>query len=103
MERPVELVCFDDRIRAFLGEQQIGAVILGDASEESGAFYVRLVEQVSGHGRSGRFAMSAGYTQTFAGMSDRSQYLRALLYFESVVAEINQFFVFLRNGGSQYD
>ena len=46
MERPVELVCFDDRIRAFLREQQIGAVILGDASKESGTFYVRLVEVV---------------------------------------------------------
>ena len=103
MERAVELVCFDDGIRAFLREQQIGAVILGDASEESGTFYVRLVEQVGGHGRSGCLAMSAGYTQTFAGMSDRSQYLRAFLYFESVIAEINQFFVFLRNGGGQYD
>ena len=44
MERAVELVCFDDGIRAFLREQQIGAVILGDASKESGTFYVRLVE-----------------------------------------------------------
>ena len=34
MERAVELVCFDDGIRAFLREQQIGAVILGDASKE---------------------------------------------------------------------
>ena len=36
-------------------------------------------------------------------MSDCSQHLGAFLYFESVVTEINQFFVFLRNGGSEYD
>jgi len=37
-----------------------------------------------------RLAMSAGYTQTFAGMSDRSQYLRAFLYFESVVDSLRK-------------
>jgi len=89
MEGTVELVCFDDCIRAFLGKEQVGAVILGDASEECGTFYMRLMEQVGGHGRSSRFTMSTGYTQSFAGMSDGSQYLCALLYFESVVAEIN--------------
>ena len=36
-------------------------------------------------------------------MSNCSQHLGAFLYFESVVTEINQFFVFLRNGGSEYD
>ncbi len=36
-------------------------------------------------------------------MSDCSQHLGAFLYLESVVTEINQLFVFLRNGGSEYD
>ena len=61
------------------------------------------MEQMCRHGGCSGLAMSTGYTQAFARMCNRSQYLSAFLYLESVVAEVNQFFVFLWDGGGEYD
>ena len=40
VERAVILVGFDDHVVALVGEQQVGAIVLRDATEESGGAHV---------------------------------------------------------------
>ena len=75
MERTVELVGFNDHVFTVVRQQQVGAIILRDASQKGVAAYMGLVQQMGCHGGSGGLAVSAGYAKSFPGAGKHSQYL----------------------------
>ena len=51
VEAAVELICLDYYVVALVGEDVVGAVILGNTTQEGIAIYMALVHDVGAHGR----------------------------------------------------
>ena len=60
MKRTVELISFDDRQVTVFRKQQVAVVILQDASQESVAVDMRLLQQMRRHRRYGCLSMCSG-------------------------------------------
>ena len=99
VEGAVELVGLNHRVGAVGREQQVGAIVFRDASQEGRAAHVRLVQQVGGHGAGGGLAVGACHAEAFAAARDEAQHLGALVYLEATGAEVGQFGMLLRDGG----
>ena len=99
VERAVEFVGLDDGVGTFSRQQQVGAVVLGDATQKGRTAHVRLMQQVGQHGARGGLAMRAGHAQGLAAARDEAQHLRAFVYLETSVAEVFQFGMRLGHGG----
>ena len=59
---------------------------------------MRLVEEMRRHCTCGGLAMRAGNAESFAAAGNRAQYLGTFMYLETILPEIDQFGMFLRNG-----
>ena len=100
MERTVKLISFYHYIVTFLRQQQVCAVVLGNASQKRVTLHVRLMQQMCRHGGSGGLAMRTCHTESLACASQHTQYLRAFLNLKTMVTEKRKFGVFLGNGRS---
>ena len=102
MEGAVELVGLDDHEVALVGEDVVGAVILGYATQERVAVDMALVHDVGAHGGSGGLAVCAGEAESLVGTGQGAQHLGALLYGEPPLAEEAEFLVRGGDGGSEH-
>ena len=98
VERTVEFIGLNHHVVALFGEDIVGAVVLGDTSEEGITVDAALVHDVGAHGGSGGLAVSACHAKSFVRAGEDAQHLGALLNFEAVFTEIHQFGMLSRNG-----
>ena len=96
MERTVELVGFN-HYEIGIRQDIVRAVVLGDTAEESVAVEMALVQDVGTHGARCSLAMCSCHTESLMVSCQCSQHLGALLYFETILTEILQLFMILRN------
>lgn len=59
---------------------------------------MRLVEEMRRHCTCGGLAMRTGNAESFAAAGNRAQYLGTFMYLETILPEIGQFGMLLRNG-----
>ena len=94
----VEFVRFNHSIRAGLRQEQVCSVVFGNAAEESGTAYMRLVKQVCGHCTRGSLSMSAGNAKSLAAAGDGAQHLGAFVYLKTVFMKVRQLGMLLGDG-----
>ena len=98
VETAVKLICLDDYEVALVRENVVGAIVLGDSSEEGIAVEMALVHDVGTHGRSRSLAVCTCHAQSLVGAGQGTKNLRTLLDGESILAEVNQLLVLSRDG-----
>ena len=99
METAVKLVSLNHDVVA-LAEDVVGAIVLGDSSEEGVAVYVALVHNVGTHGGCGGLAVGSGKAQTLVGAGEGTEHLGALLDGEAALTEKDHLLVLGGDGGS---
>ena len=97
MKTTVKLIGLDD-YKIGVGEDIIGAIILGNTSEESITVKMALMHNMGTHRRCSGLTMGTGYTKSLMGLSQRAEYLSALLNLETVLTEIPKFLMMIRDG-----
>ena len=78
MEGAVVLVGLDHGVVAVVADQEVGAVVVGDAAEEGVTAHVALVQQVRQHGGGRRLAMRARDAESALAAGELAQQLGAL-------------------------
>ena len=96
-EGAVELIGLGDHQPA-VGEQEVGAVVAGNASEEGGAAFSRDCEDVGQHGAGRSFSVGAGYCQAAVSVCNLLKGLRALDGAVTAAAGVGQLSHFRRDG-----
>ena len=99
VETAVKLVSLNHDVVA-LAEDVVGAIVLGDSSEEGVAVYVALVHDVGTHGGCGGLAVGSGKAQALVGAGECTEHLGALLDGEAALTEKDHLLVLGRDGGS---
>ena len=97
MERTVELIGFYYHIIG-IGKNVIGAIVLGDTTQEGIAVQMALMHDMCTHGRCGGLTMSTCHTEAFVFTSQCTEHLCTLFYFKTVLTEILQFLMVGRYG-----
>ena len=96
VERTVELIGLDDDVIG-VGEDIVGAIVFGDASEEGITVEVALVHDMGAHGRRGGLTVGTCHAESLMGLCQRTEHLGALLDLKTVLTEELEFLVAIRN------
>ncbi len=100
VERAVKLISLNNHIIAFIAEQIVCAIVLGDASHKCVALLWRLHQQMGNHCCCRRLAVCACHTKSFHALRQYTQNLSPFFDFKITLTEIIQLLMVFGNGGS---
>src|SRR5574344_1041043 len=99
VESTVEFISLNNYEIA-VAQYVVGAIVLGDTSEEGIAVQMTLVHDMCTHGGCGSLSVCTSHTEAFMSTGESTQYLCTLLYRKTVLTEIFQFLVLSGDGWS---
>ena len=102
MERAVELVGLNDDIVALVGQDIVGAVVLGDTTEESIAVDMTLMHDMCTHCRCRCLSMCTCHAESLMCTGQYAEHLRTFLNLKAILTEVSEFLVCTWYGRSEH-